>query len=117
MTEAAQKRPMEEEQIRKQMDRLGNTEFAWEKLDIQVKGPVFVPIKELNELRREAVQKLEQALIKPYKRKAYPPSSSFAEEMPLKTRVSSKRSLSPASRQSRRWPWENVRDPWYVSSL
>lgn len=91
VTEAAQKRPMEEEQIRKQMDRLGNTEFAWEKLDIQVKGPVFVPIKELNELRREAVQKLEQALIKPYKRKAYPPSSSFAEEMPLKTRVSSQK--------------------------
>ena len=51
----AKEHPMSEERIRKQMEKLGNTEFEWEELDIQMDGNIFVPVKLLNELRRNAL--------------------------------------------------------------
>ena len=41
----AKEHPMSEERIRKQMEKLGNTEFEWESLDIQMDGNIFVPVK------------------------------------------------------------------------
>lgn len=43
---------MEEQRIRQQMEKLGNTEFQWESLNIEINGKVFVPVKVLNEVRR-----------------------------------------------------------------
>lgn len=62
--------PMSEERILKQMDKLGNTEFQWDSLDIQMGEHIFIPVKTLNELRRNAVQQLEEALCAPMKRTA-----------------------------------------------
>ena len=55
-------RPMTEERVRSQMDRLGNTEFVWEKLDILMGEDLFVPVKTLNDLRREGLEMLEAKL-------------------------------------------------------
>ena len=66
----AKEHPMEEARIRQQMEKLGNTEFAWETLDIEMSGQIFVPVKVLNELRRTALGQLEEELLKKYKRKA-----------------------------------------------
>lgn len=51
----AREHPMSEDRIRKQMDKLGNTEFEWDELDIQMGEQIFLPVKTLNELRREAI--------------------------------------------------------------
>lgn len=56
---------MSEDRIRKQMDKLGNTEFEWDELDIQMGEQIFLPVKTLNELRREAIALLEQELCTP----------------------------------------------------
>lgn len=60
--EAAQKRPVSKEDIEKQLKKTGNTDFVFSKLDIQMEEELFLPLKELNELRREAFTKLEEAL-------------------------------------------------------
>ena len=54
----AQKRPMGEEEIRKQLLRTGGSGFAAEKIDISIKGEVFLPVKSINELRRSVLEKL-----------------------------------------------------------
>lgn len=66
----AKEHPMSEERIRKQMEKLGNTEFEWEELDIQMDGNIFAPVKLLNELRRNALAELEEELCVPMYRKA-----------------------------------------------
>ena len=66
----AREHPMAEERIRKQMEKLGNTEFEWESLEIQMDGNIFVPVKLLNELRRKALSELEEELCAPMYRKA-----------------------------------------------
>lgn len=64
-----QNRPMEEEQLRKQLEKTGNTPFVWENLQIQADGPLFVPNQALNSLRREALEKMQAAIVGAYDRK------------------------------------------------
>lgn len=64
----AQKQPLTEEKIRKQMEKLGNTPFVWEQLDVVTDGQSFLPVTDLNELRREAVDKLTELCLDPYRR-------------------------------------------------
>ena len=64
----AQNQPLTEERIRSQMEKLGNTEYEWENLEIQMDENIFIPMKMLNEARREALESLENELLKPYKR-------------------------------------------------
>ena len=64
----AVRQPMEEARIRAQMEKLGNTPFSWEKLDINMDEQIFIPMGALNQMRREAVSLLEEALVRPYRR-------------------------------------------------
>ena len=64
----AQNQPLTEERVRSQMEKLGNTEYEWENLEIQMDESIFVPMKILNEARRQALEALEEELFKPYRR-------------------------------------------------
>lgn len=64
----AKNQPMEESRIRQQMEKLGNTEFQWEDLNIEINGRIFVPIKVLNEVRRDALDQMRELLIGSRKR-------------------------------------------------
>lgn len=59
----AKNQPMEEQRIRQQMEKLGNTDFQWEDLNIEINGRIFVPVKVLNEVRRDALGQMREALI------------------------------------------------------
>lgn len=72
----AKEQPMSEDRIRKQMNRLGNTEFEWKELDIQMGEQIFVPVKALNELRRNAILQLEEELCRPTTRTSVPEQKS-----------------------------------------
>ncbi len=61
VTEAL-KLPVTEDTIRKQIGKLGNTPFILDNLEINVDNNVFINLKDLNELRRMAVDKLMEAL-------------------------------------------------------
>ncbi|WIW71756.1 DUF3656 domain-containing U32 family peptidase [Anaerosinus gibii] len=61
VAEKALKRPLTEETIKKQIDRMGTTVFALRKLTCNIIGEVMVPMSEINEARRKAVEELEKA--------------------------------------------------------
>lgn len=73
--QSALKQPLEKERILAQMDKLGNTPFEWDRLDIQMDNNIFVPVKILNEVRRMALEELEQKIQCTYKRKTPKPYS------------------------------------------
>ncbi|WP_438348903.1 DUF3656 domain-containing U32 family peptidase [Paenibacillus sp. FA6] len=63
--EVAQKRPMDYELLEEQFGRLGGTVFQLEKLDVELQGEVIVPMRELNSIRRRAVELLAGERPKP----------------------------------------------------
>ncbi len=50
--------PIKKEDIEKQLIKLGNTPFICNDIKIDISNNIFIPIKELNELRRKAVSEL-----------------------------------------------------------
>ena len=56
----AKSQPVTPERVRQQLEKLGNTPFIWESLDIEMDDSIFVPMKVLNELRHQALEELEK---------------------------------------------------------
>ncbi|MBR4670004.1 MAG: U32 family peptidase [Butyrivibrio sp.] len=66
--QAASKRPMDEDSVRKQLERLGNTPFEAESIEIMIDdggtgSGIFMPVSELNELRRKLCEDMEEELL------------------------------------------------------
>lgn len=66
--ETALNQPMDAARIEKQMRKTGNTEFVFDKLDVQLDGDLFVPMQALNDLRRRGIEALEEAILSSYRR-------------------------------------------------
>ncbi len=66
--QAAQNQPLTRESAEKQIRRTGSTAFAFEKLTVTMEDDCFLPLGALNDLRRETLEELETALLKPYRR-------------------------------------------------
>ncbi|MCI8373368.1 MAG: U32 family peptidase [Lachnospiraceae bacterium] len=64
----AKNQPINEEIIRKQIEKTGNSPFVFQQLKIQVIGNGFLPAKELNQLRREGLEALEAEIVNSYRR-------------------------------------------------
>lgn len=58
----AQKRPVTAEDVKKQLLKTGNTAFYFSDVSVIMSGEVFVPLKEINELRRDALERMESLL-------------------------------------------------------
>lgn len=56
----AERSPLEEEQVRSRMMKTGNTPFSFETLEIYMEDGVFLPMQQLNQLRRSALEQLEE---------------------------------------------------------
>lgn len=67
--EAASSRPLDEERIKKQLQKTGNTEFEFDVLDVELHGEVFLPMQQLNEMRRKALEELEKKIQDSFHRK------------------------------------------------
>ena len=81
----AKSQPVTEERVRQQMDKLGNTSFIWEKLEIYMENSVFVPMKILNEARHQALEDLKEKLLQKYRRNVGDERvKRIAEETPAK---------------------------------
>ena len=66
--QTAANRPLGEEQVRKQIEKTGESEFIFRDLAVEVKGSCFVPVSELNALRREALENLKETMLSPFRR-------------------------------------------------
>lgn len=76
--ESAQKRPLEEEEVRSRMKKTGNSPFCFEELELMMDDNVFLPVQQLNSLRREALAGLEEAVAESFRRS--PGRAEDAEE-------------------------------------
>ncbi len=56
--EKALNRPLTEDRVRKQMEKLGDTPYRFEKLEVDIERGVSVSISEINGVRRKAIDKL-----------------------------------------------------------
>jgi putative protease len=63
--EHANNRPMNEELLAEQLGRLGGTIYALGELVVHLEGDLIVPMRELNQVRRQAVERLELERKKP----------------------------------------------------
>ena len=68
MVLAAQNRPLTKEVVTEKITKTGNTPFVFEKLEVTMDDDIFMPVNQLNQLRRGALEALEEALLKPYER-------------------------------------------------
>ncbi len=64
----AQNRPLTKEDIARSMEKIKDTDFIWEKLEIETDGASFYPVGKLNEFRRKALETLADTMIKEYRR-------------------------------------------------
>ncbi|WP_341279813.1 DUF3656 domain-containing protein [Paenibacillus sp. FSL H8-0537] len=65
LLEQAQKRPMDAELLADQLGRLGGTVYQLDHLEVLLEGELIVPVRELNRMRREAVEHLAGERPKP----------------------------------------------------
>lgn len=65
---AALKQPVTKEKMEEQLRKTNETPFLFSELTVDVQGEVFVPVSKLNELRRNALERMEQAIVENYKR-------------------------------------------------
>ena len=59
----AEKQPLAEATAKRQMEKTGNEEFFWENLEIRIDGDPFLPVGQLNELRRSCLAALKEKIL------------------------------------------------------
>jgi len=68
LVQSAQNRPMDETSLRQRFEKLGDTPFVWEELIIETDEQGFLPVGQLNELRRRGAERLERKILEQYRR-------------------------------------------------
>lgn len=77
LVSAAKNRPMDKEDIKKQISRTGNTPFQFTDIKIQTEEGIFIPVKQLNELRRNGIEAFSRILLKRFRRTLTKDRSGF----------------------------------------
>lgn len=78
--ETAGKRPLEEEQIRRQLNKTGESAFLFQTLDVEMDQNAFLPMQQINEMRRGALAKLEEHICSRYHRSEPDPAKGEEEK-------------------------------------
>lgn len=79
--ESARKRPLSEETIRKQVSRLGTSVYEMKSLHCEIEGEVMVPMSEINEARRKAVEALDALRLKEIEAREHRPEPKFTDRI------------------------------------
>ncbi len=75
LIETAQNRGLAEGVLREQLGRLGNTPYELGTLSMEIEGSVFAPTSWLNQMRREAVERLQELQSRAPRRELHDPGS------------------------------------------
>lgn len=82
VVQSARNQPLSIEKVETSMRKTGNTPFIFEKLTIDMDDDIFMPVQAVNQLRREALEQLESALLAD-KRRTY--NNTLAQEYERRT--------------------------------
>lgn len=66
--DTALKRPIDKENVMKQMNKTKDSLLEFNNIDIKLDDNIFIPVKQLNELRRKAIEKFEETFLSKYRR-------------------------------------------------
>lgn len=66
--QAAKKQAVDRARVERQLRKMGNTPFQIESLEMEMEDGIFIPMQVVNELRRTAAERLEEEILKQYKR-------------------------------------------------
>lgn len=69
MVQAALKQPLSQEKIEENAKKTGNTPFEFSELVVESEPDIFMPMKSINQLRRDALEALEDKLTESYRRR------------------------------------------------
>ena len=73
----AMNRPADIEMVRKQIGKTGNTDFSFESINIDLEDGLFVQVRDLNELRRSALEGIRNEILAPYRRHSLEGENGF----------------------------------------
>lgn len=68
--DTAQNQPITEEKLLRQINKTGGSDFRFEELSAEIGGRPFIPVQALNELRRNAFERLKEEALLPYRRES-----------------------------------------------
>ena len=68
LVQAARQQPMTGERIRESLEKFGNTAFELEDLQVRTDDNSFIPVRELNELRRKGADELAERILESFRR-------------------------------------------------
>lgn len=66
----AQNRPLTPEDVKNRLSKTGDTPFCFVDLEVDMGESCFVPVKQINEIRRNGLNRLEQVLLETHTRKS-----------------------------------------------
>lgn len=101
--EPAQKHPLTRETVAKQLERLGNTVFFLENLQQDLEPGLMVPVSELNNLRRELIEKLAEIRRQPFDKEIIPQKEYTAGTAQLM------KSIQPRAKRQKMQPQRSFR--------
>lgn len=82
--ETARKRPLSEDVVRKQVSRLGTSVYDMKELHCDIQGEVMVPMSEINEARRRAVEMLDEKRLAEIEQREKMPEPQFHDRIARK---------------------------------
>lgn len=68
VVQEAQKQPLSREMVAEQLSKAGNTPFVIERLEVKMDDSVFMAKRALNQLRREALEQLQEQMLARFQR-------------------------------------------------
>ena len=93
--QAAQQRPLDRQRLEEQLGRLGGSGWVLEQLELDLEGDLFLPVAELNRMRRELLAQLQPTEPDPVAFK-----SPVADVPSVLRRLSPETSLQPSEEES-----------------
>lgn len=82
--QAAQKQPLSKETILEKMQKTGNTPFVFEEFQLELDENSFLTVGALNQLRRAGLERLQEEILKRYRRPMAVPERQKAASCKLK---------------------------------
>lgn len=76
------KQPLSEEAVLERMKKTGNTPFVFEELKVELGESVFLPVGDLNQLRRDGLERLQTAILDQYRRTTFSEKAEDGKEKP-----------------------------------
>lgn len=94
--ETARTKPLDEEDVRAHIDRLGQTPFALDKLDVEMSDGIGMGFSQLHHLRADALDALAAEMLAPYRGRDSQFGSASAPSRPSSLGGRSARKASPS---------------------